>query len=181
MIIIFHLSPYQPLLIFYSRLWFNEHEHSRAEGTITLNLNKLVSSQFKKSPFLLLFWYFRSNWTFPFQCQYTYCCTTGGQQQSLKDPINSIETYFKSPVMVVQNNRLLRCAVSCSACIMDPTLSQWIFCFPGGGFHHCSGDRGGGFCAYADITLAIKVRQMIQAVVTHREKPVGIQPEVLFD
>nr|XP_060615284.1 histone deacetylase 11 isoform X1 [Anolis sagrei ordinatus] len=26
----------------------------------------------------------------------------------------------------------------------------------GGGFHHCSGDRGGGFCAYADITLAIK-------------------------
>ncbi|XP_077846045.1 histone deacetylase 11 isoform X10 [Macaca mulatta] len=27
---------------------------------------------------------------------------------------------------------------------------------PGGGFHHCSSDRGGGFCAYADITLAIK-------------------------
>ncbi|EGV97708.1 Histone deacetylase 11, partial [Cricetulus griseus] len=27
----------------------------------------------------------------------------------------------------------------------------------GGGFHHCSSDRGGGFCAYADITLAIKV------------------------
>ncbi|AWP03481.1 putative histone deacetylase 11-like isoform 2 [Scophthalmus maximus] len=26
----------------------------------------------------------------------------------------------------------------------------------GGGFHHCSGNRGGGFCAYADITLAIK-------------------------
>ncbi|XP_069500081.1 histone deacetylase 11 isoform X2 [Ambystoma mexicanum] len=26
----------------------------------------------------------------------------------------------------------------------------------GGGFHHCSGDKGGGFCAYADITLAIK-------------------------
>ncbi|XP_068703336.1 histone deacetylase 11-like isoform X1 [Montipora capricornis] len=26
----------------------------------------------------------------------------------------------------------------------------------GGGFHHCSGSRGGGFCAYADITLAIK-------------------------
>ncbi|KAK3578775.1 hypothetical protein CHS0354_035683 [Potamilus streckersoni] len=25
----------------------------------------------------------------------------------------------------------------------------------GGGFHHCSSDRGGGFCAYADITLAI--------------------------
>ncbi|KAK2152442.1 hypothetical protein LSH36_328g00006 [Paralvinella palmiformis] len=26
----------------------------------------------------------------------------------------------------------------------------------GGGFHHCSADHGGGFCAYADITLAIK-------------------------
>ncbi|CAL9703799.1 unnamed protein product [Knipowitschia caucasica] len=26
----------------------------------------------------------------------------------------------------------------------------------GGGFHHCSGDRGGGFCAYADITLTLK-------------------------
>ncbi|XP_056130557.1 histone deacetylase 11 isoform X1 [Lampris incognitus] len=26
----------------------------------------------------------------------------------------------------------------------------------GGGFHHCSRDKGGGFCAYADITLAIK-------------------------
>ncbi|XP_023016022.2 histone deacetylase 11 isoform X1 [Leptinotarsa decemlineata] len=26
----------------------------------------------------------------------------------------------------------------------------------GGGFHHCSASRGGGFCAYADITLLIK-------------------------
>ncbi|KAK1799642.1 hypothetical protein P4O66_006176, partial [Electrophorus voltai] len=26
----------------------------------------------------------------------------------------------------------------------------------GGGFHHCSSDKGGGFCAYADITLTIK-------------------------
>ncbi|XP_016088119.1 histone deacetylase 11 isoform X2 [Sinocyclocheilus grahami] len=26
----------------------------------------------------------------------------------------------------------------------------------GGGFHHCSSDKGGGFCAYSDITLAIK-------------------------
>ncbi|XP_042893797.1 histone deacetylase 11-like [Penaeus japonicus] len=25
----------------------------------------------------------------------------------------------------------------------------------GGGFHHCSGNMGGGFCAYADITLAV--------------------------
>lgn len=26
----------------------------------------------------------------------------------------------------------------------------------GGGFHHCSSNQGGGFCAYADITLSIK-------------------------
>ena len=26
----------------------------------------------------------------------------------------------------------------------------------GGGFHHCSATRGGGFCAYADITLCIR-------------------------
>ncbi|XP_022301246.2 histone deacetylase 11-like isoform X2 [Crassostrea virginica] len=26
----------------------------------------------------------------------------------------------------------------------------------GGGFHHCSANQGGGFCAYADITLSIK-------------------------
>ncbi|PZC80110.1 hypothetical protein B5X24_HaOG215332 [Helicoverpa armigera] len=35
----------------------------------------------------------------------------------------------------------------------------------GGGFHHCSGDKGGGFCPYADITLMIKflvIHQMIQ-------------------
>ena len=27
----------------------------------------------------------------------------------------------------------------------------------GGGFHHCSADKGEGFCIYADITLLIKV------------------------
>ena len=26
----------------------------------------------------------------------------------------------------------------------------------GGGFHHCHAEKGGGFCAYADITLSIK-------------------------
>lgn len=26
----------------------------------------------------------------------------------------------------------------------------------GGGFHHCSANKGGGFCVYADITLLIK-------------------------
>ena len=34
-------------------------------------------------------------------------------------------------------------------------------CGVGGGFHHCSGSSGGGFCAYADITLAIKVNSML--------------------
>ena len=27
----------------------------------------------------------------------------------------------------------------------------------GGGFHHCHSEDGGGFCAYADITLALTV------------------------
>ncbi|CAB3225474.1 unnamed protein product [Arctia plantaginis] len=31
----------------------------------------------------------------------------------------------------------------------------------GGGFHHCSGDKGGGFCPYADITMLI--RFLVQA------------------
>ena len=26
----------------------------------------------------------------------------------------------------------------------------------GGGFHHCHSENGGGFCAYADITLCIR-------------------------
>lgn len=25
----------------------------------------------------------------------------------------------------------------------------------GGGFHHCTAERGGGFCAFADISLCI--------------------------
>ena len=36
-------------------------------------------------------------------------------------------------------------------------LSSSIYVHAGGGFHHCSGDEGGGFCAYADITLSINV------------------------
>ncbi|XP_026736279.1 histone deacetylase 11 [Trichoplusia ni] len=35
----------------------------------------------------------------------------------------------------------------------------------GGGFHHCSGNKGGGFCPYADITLLIRflvLNHMIQ-------------------
>lgn len=58
-------------------------------------------------------------------------CGTSGDQQPFTRPI-------QWPIMAFMNNGV-------------------CFCFPGGGFHHCSGDRGGGFCAYADITLAIKV------------------------
>ncbi|XP_072328640.1 histone deacetylase 11 isoform X2 [Scyliorhinus torazame] len=37
----------------------------------------------------------------------------------------------------------------------------------GGGFHHCSSEQGGGFCAYADITLAIKfLFERVEAVST---------------
>ncbi|XP_055697016.1 histone deacetylase 11 [Phlebotomus papatasi] len=35
-------------------------------------------------------------------------------------------------------------------------LSQGWAINLGGGFHHCSGDKGGGFCAYADISLLIR-------------------------
>jgi len=27
----------------------------------------------------------------------------------------------------------------------------------GGGFHHCCANQGGGFCAYADVTLAVRL------------------------
>jgi hypothetical protein len=37
-----------------------------------------------------------------------------------------------------------------------------IICFIGGGFHHCRSDDGGGFCAYADITLSIHVGYFLQ-------------------
>ena len=40
--------------------------------------------------------------------------------------------------------------------------------FVGGGFHHSSSDSGGGFCAYADITLAIKV-YTVQYTIIHAE------------
>ena len=34
----------------------------------------------------------------------------------------------------------------------------------GGGFHHCSSNEGGGFCAYADITLCVKVTSIIASL-----------------
>ena len=41
----------------------------------------------------------------------------------------------------------------------------------GGGFHHCCAEKGGGFCAYADITLAIRFLQRLlpdSAPATHQ-------------
>jgi acetoin utilization deacetylase AcuC-like enzyme len=37
----------------------------------------------------------------------------------------------------------------------------------GGGFHHCSSNSGGGFCAYADITLAVKVHYVYTTTFTN--------------
>lgn len=54
----------------------------------------------------------------------------------------------------------------------------------GGGFHHCSADHGGGFCVYADITLAIRflfsqVDSIKQAMIVdldaHQVSPVNYQ------
>lgn len=42
----------------------------------------------------------------------------------------------------------------------------------GGGFHHCSSDDGGGFCPYADITLAI------HSVMDHEE---GVENVMIID
>ena len=38
----------------------------------------------------------------------------------------------------------------------------------GGGFHHCSGGQGGGFCAYADISgalITLKAENLIKSAV----------------
>lgn len=136
MIIIFHRPAYQPLLIFYSTLQFNEQEHSRAEGTITLNLNEWVSSQFFKrslqsfspSLYIAALQAFQKQLNSPILVSIHPLLYHRGTAAIFISRINSITAYL--PVMVVQNNRLLRCAVTCSACLMALTLSQWIFLFP---------------------------------------------------
>ena len=40
-------------------------------------------------------------------------------------------------------------------------VSVWFISVLGGGFHHCCASEGGGFCVYADITLAVKVAILI--------------------
>lgn len=46
----------------------------------------------------------------------------------------------------------------------------------GGGFHHCSGEKGGGFCAYADISLCIHYAFVRLNISRYQELPFNMQP-----
>jgi histone deacetylase 11 len=62
------------------------------------------------------------------------------------------------PNFVVQNKLLRPFRFQTAGTIMAGKLAMergWAINI-GGGFHHCSSNSGGGFCAYADITLAVK-------------------------
>ncbi|XP_033127627.1 histone deacetylase 11-like isoform X2 [Anneissia japonica] len=62
------------------------------------------------------------------------------------------------PNFLVQRKVLRPCRLQTGGTILAGKLAMergWAINV-GGGFHHSSGDRGGGFCAYADITLTIK-------------------------
>ncbi|KAE8612851.1 hypothetical protein XENTR_v10013012 [Xenopus tropicalis] len=72
--------------------------------------------------------------------------------------ITEIPPLFLLPNFLVQRKVLKPLRFQTGGTIMAGKLAMergWAINV-GGGFHHCSGDRGGGFCAYADITLAIK-------------------------
>jgi histone deacetylase 11 len=58
-------------------------------------------------------------------------------------PIGTIETRLLKP---------FRCMVAGSIVAARVALQTGIGINLGGGFHHCSANEGGGFCAYADIT-----------------------------
>ncbi|XP_065059415.1 histone deacetylase 11-like [Rhopilema esculentum] len=62
------------------------------------------------------------------------------------------------PNSIVQRHLLQRLRLQTGGTILGAKLAienGWSINI-GGGFHHCSGSSGGGFCAYADISLAIK-------------------------
>ncbi|XP_067929342.1 histone deacetylase 11-like [Watersipora subatra] len=62
------------------------------------------------------------------------------------------------PNFLVQRNLLRRLRLQTSGTILAAKLALdhgWSINL-GGGFHHCSSDAGGGFCAYADISGALK-------------------------
>jgi len=62
------------------------------------------------------------------------------------------------PNFVVQRKALMPMRLQTGGSILAGRLALehgWSINI-GGGFHHCSKDRGGGFCCFADITLLIK-------------------------
>ncbi|XP_056380166.1 histone deacetylase 11-like isoform X2 [Hyla sarda] len=72
--------------------------------------------------------------------------------------ITEIPPLFLLPNFLVQRRVLKPLRTQTGGTIMAGKLAierGWAINV-GGGFHHCSSDKGGGFCAYADITLAIK-------------------------
>ncbi|XP_075039218.1 histone deacetylase 11 [Mixophyes fleayi] len=72
--------------------------------------------------------------------------------------ITEIPPLFLLPNFLVQRRVLKPLRTQTGGTIMAGKLAMdrgWAINI-GGGFHHCSSDKGGGFCAYADITLAIK-------------------------
>src|SRR5262249_3371015 len=52
------------------------------------------------------------------------------------------------PMRLASGGTLLACRLA---------LEQGLAINLGGGFHHASGRRGGGFCIYADVPMALKV------------------------
>ncbi|KAJ0030438.1 hypothetical protein Pint_12942 [Pistacia integerrima] len=81
---------------------------------------------------------------------------------SLKNSANVAAIMEVPPVAVVPNclvqkNVLYRFRKQVGGTILAGKLARergWAINI-GGGFHHCSANKGGGFCAYADISLCI--------------------------
>jgi histone deacetylase 11 len=71
------------------------------------------------------------------------------------------------PNFVVQSRLLSKFRKQTGGTILAARLAKergWAINL-GGGFHHCSAAQGGGFCAYADITLCIKfARQHLEGI-----------------
>nr|QSX72312.1 histone deacetylase 11 [Halisarca dujardinii]QSX72316.1 histone deacetylase 11 isoform 2 [Halisarca dujardinii] len=66
------------------------------------------------------------------------------------------------PNFVVQSRLLSKFRKQTGGTIVAAKLAKergWAINL-GGGFHHCSASQGGGFCAYADITLCIKYARL---------------------
>jgi len=69
----------------------------------------------------------------------------------------AVVSYFKCDFLLFGcpcwQRKYWRCDVQAALLALERGWSMNL----GGGFHHCSSDRGGGFCAYADITLAVRI------------------------